>query len=717
MKSKTRIPRRSFIRLTALSGASLFAIGFLQENGKEPEIVNLSGEEILGARMNAYIFIDNLGMITIFNHRPEMGQGTFESIPMIIAEELEVDINGVNIMASPANRSLYGNQMVVGSQSIRSNYELMRKIGASARETLITAAARRWNVGPEECYAQHATVIHRATDRKIKYGELAEDASKLSPPQNPKLKDPKDFTIIGSSPARKDIPPKTNGEAIFGIDCKVKGMLYASIERSPVFLGKLIGFDDSKAKAVKGVKFVLKTQRNVWGHSREGIAVVADSYWAAVQGRNALTVQWDNSGLESWSTLKIKEDFRRASAQEGASFKEAGNFMNAFDNAPVKIEAAYETPYQAHAPMEPMNAIVYATKDSCDYWGSTQNPNGFRTQLAKQCGIPEEKVTIHYTYMGGAFGRRSLTDVAEEAADLSMKTNAPVQVIWSREDDITQGPFRACSLNICRGALDTNGNLLALEHKVICQQIQNQTGSNDQAGAEIAGGINTEYAIPNVSIRGVLRKLYIPISYWRSVYHSTNCFAHESFIDELAIAAKKDPLDFRLSMLQGHARYTAVLNSVAEKSGWRQARDKNTGMGVAIVERSGSFVAAVVEVSRLNRKVKPVKITVAIDSGVAINPDTLKAQTEGCVVMGLTASYKSGLTIAKGKIVEQNFNDYRMLRMEECPEIEVIVMKNNYPPEGGGEAGLPPVAPALTNAIFNLTGKRIRELPFNLDAI
>ncbi|MFI5156608.1 MAG: molybdopterin cofactor-binding domain-containing protein, partial [Chitinophagales bacterium] len=336
MKSKTSIPRRTFIRLSALSGASLFAIGFLQSDGKEPEIVNLSGEDALGTRMNAYIFIDVLGLVTIFNHRPEMGQGTFESIPMIIAEELEVDINAVNIMASPANRSLYGSQMVVGSQSIRSNYELMRKIGASARETLVNAAASRWNVPAEECYAKKATVIHRPTGRNIKYGELAEDASKMAPPQNPKLKDPKDFTIIGSSPARKDIPSKTNGQAIYGIDCKVNGMLYASIERSPVFLGRLIGFDDTKTKEVKGVKFVLKTQRNVWGHVREGVAVVADSYWAAEQGRKALKIQWDNGDLESWSSEKIRADFRTASAQEGASFKVSGDFKSAFDNAAIK---------------------------------------------------------------------------------------------------------------------------------------------------------------------------------------------------------------------------------------------------------------------------------------------------------------------------------------------------------------------------------------------
>jgi len=717
MRTAQIIQRRDFIRLTALSGAALFVIGFLDVKGKTPQIANLSGDESPGAKMNAYIFIDSSGMITIFNNRPEMGQGTFESIPMIIAEELEVDIQKVNIMQSPASRKLYGDQMVVGSRSISGNFDLMRKIGASAKEILIMAAAKRWNVRAEDCYARDATVIHPASGKTISYGALAEDASKIAPPQNPKLKELKDFTIIGTSPARKDIPSKTNGEAVFGLDCTVKGMLYASIERSPVFLGRLISFDDTKARAVKGVRYVLKTQRNVWGHTREGVAVVADTYWAAVQGRNALEVKWDNGDLESWSTKKIKEDYKKAAAEEGAVFVEKGNFKNVFDAAPIKIVASYETPYQTHVPMEPMNAIVYAKKDRVEFWGSTQNPNGFRSFLAKQCSVAEDNVIIHYTYMGGGFGRRSLTDVPEEAADLSMKTGAPVQVVWSREDDLTQGPFRACSLNVCKGALDTDGHLIALEHKVICQEINNQTGDYNIAGEDIAGGIYTEYTVPNMAIRGVLRKFYIPISYWRSVYHSTNCFAHESFMDEMAIAAKKDPLDFRLSLLKDHARYTAVLNAVAEKTGWHKPRENNTGMGVAIVQRSGAFTAAVAEVARISGKVKVVKLTVAIDSGIVVNPDTIIAQTEGCVVMGLTAAYKSGVTVEKGKVVEQNFHNYQLLRIHECPEIEVVVMKNSYAPEGAGEPGLPPIAPALTNAIFNMTGNRIRELPFNLDAI
>jgi isoquinoline 1-oxidoreductase beta subunit len=717
MKTSPKLKRREFIRLTAMSGATVFVVGYFNERGKSPQIANFSGDDSLGAKMNAYIFIDSSGRVTIYNNRPEMGQGTFESIPMIIAEELEVDINKVNIMQSPASRKLYGDQMVVGSRSISDNFDLMRKIGASAKEILITAAANRWNIHAEDCYAQNSTVIHRASGKKLTYGELAEAASKISPSQNPKLKAPKDFKIIGTSPARKDIPSKINGQAVFGLDCTVDGMLYASIERSPVFLGKLVSFDETKAKAVKGVRYVLKTQRHVWGHQREGVAVVADSYWAAVQGRKVLEVKWDNGDLESWSTTSIKEDYKKAAQQDGVVLTERGNFKNAFNSAVVKIESSYETPYQTHVPMEPMNAIVYAKKNKVEFWGSTQNPNGFHSFLAKQCGVAEEDVIIHYTYMGGGFGRRSLTDVPEEAADLSMKTGAPVQVVWSREDDLTQGPFRACSLNVFKGGLDSNGNLIALEHKVVCQEINNQTGDSNTAGGAIAGGINTEYAIPNQAIRGVLRKFYIPISYWRSVYHSTNCFAHESFMDEMALAAKKDPLDFRLSLLKDHARYTVLLNTVAEKTGWHKPRKDNTGKGVAIVERSGAFTAAVAEVARINGKVKVIKITVAIDSGIAVNPDNIVAQTEGCVVMGLTAAYKSGLTIEKGKVVEQNFHNYELLRINECPEIEVIVMKNNYDPEGAGEPGLPPVAPALTNAIFNMTGTRIRELPFNLNKI
>lgn len=717
MESANKMHRRKFIQLAGLSAGAVLAIGYLPGLGKRLRIVNLLETAGTLPGLNQYIFIDSSGKITLYNHRPEMGQGTFQSIPMILAEELEVDMDKVEIVQSPADRSKYGDQMVVGSRSIQGQYLGMRKMGAAAREMLITAAANKWQVPVQECFAKQAKVIHRPSGKSLGYGDLVEDASKLPASPNPTLKDPKDFTIIGRSLPRRDIPEKINGSAKFGIDFSVPGMLYASIERSPLFLGKILSYDDAKARAIPGVKHIFKTKRNVMGFNREGLAVLAETYWAATQGRKALQIKWDNADLESWSTQKIKDNFKKAVDQEGVAFDQKGNFSTAFDNSTLKVEAAYETPYQSHAPMEPMNALVHVQKDKCEFWGSTQNPNGIRSQIAKQAGVPEENVKVNYTYMGGGFGRRSMTDVSEEATDLSMQSGAPVKVIWTREDDISQGPFRACSLNVCKGAIDEKGNVLALEHKIICQDIRNQGGDNDKASPAIAGGINREYGIPNIAIRGVLQKFYIPVSYWRSVYHSTNCFAHESFIDELAHAAKKDPLDFRLSLLKNHRRYTQVLKMVADKTDWYAPGKKGRGKGVAIVERSGAFTAMVIEVARSNGKLKIEKITTVIDCGTCINPDTVKAQCEGSIIMGLTATYKSGITIAKGRVVEQNFDKYSLLKINETPEIDVTVVQSTDPPEGAGESGLANVAPALANAIFDLTGKRIRNLPFNLGEV
>lgn len=716
MKPPKTIPRREFLKMSIVSGAVL-GLGFTYLEGDKIGIVKLPATDSSGTVLNPYILIDSDGKITLFNHRPEMGQGTFQSIPMILAEELAVTLEKVNIVPAPADREKYGSQMVVGSSSIRGQFVPLRKIGAAAREMLVQAAANRWKADISDCYAEDAMVIHRTSGQKASYGELVADASKLTPPENPGLKEPKDFTIIGTASPRRDNGPKVNGQAMFGIDMQVPGMLYASVERSAVFLGKIVSFNAEKTKAVPGVIEVLKTQRNVWGHTREGVAVIATSYWAAEQGRKALKITWDNGDLEQFSSGKIKADYKNAAAADGVVFKEDGNFSNAFNNAPIKVEASYETPYQSHACMEPMNAMVSVSDNHCEFWGSTQNPNGVRSQLASQLDIPEENVIVHYTFMGGGLGRRSMTDVAEEAADLSKKMGKPIKVIWSREDDITQGPFRACSLNLCQAGIDSKGNISAISHKVICQDIRNQTGDNAEAGSHIAGGIITDYAVPNFHLSGVLQKFYIPITYWRAVYHSTNCFAHESFIDEIARAAKKDPLNLRLSLLKNHRRFTNVLKMVAEKSSWFTPREKNTGKGVAIVERSGSFIAMVIEVARINESIKVVKITAAVDCGIVVNPDIAKAQTEGSAIMGLTAAYKSQISIEAGKVSEKNFDTYKMVMLHECPEIDVTLIKSEDPPEGVGEAGLPTVAPALANAIFEMTGKRIRSLPLSLDKV
>ena len=709
----TGISRRKFVQLSSVSGTFLVLGCIPGTEGKEKIISGLVSD-LSDVDLNQFISIDTNGMIILFNHRPEMGQGTFQSIPMILAEELEVDINKVEIRQSIANRELYGSQMVVGSRSIQTEFEKMRIMGASAREMLRLAAAKVWNTNLDDCKASNGKIT-RTNGQSLSYGELVNEAGKLEPPQDPPLKSPSEFKIIGKPLFRRDIPLKTNGEAKFGIDASVAGMLYASVERSPVFLGKIKDFNESEVLKVPGVKHVIETARSVYGRTRFGVAVLAESYWAALQGRKALVVHWDNQGLEEVSDATIESDSLEASNLAGDELFGRGNPTSILQKSEEVIEAVYQTPYQAHVPMEPMNATVSIKENSAEFWGSTQNPNGIRSFIAEKYGISEKNISINYTFMGGGFGRRSMTDVVEEVADLSKKSDVPVKLIWTREDDQTQGPFRACSLNVCKGVFGDDGKLQALEHKVVAQEIRNQTGDNMKAGRQLMGGINTDYTIPHLSVKGVLRKSHIPISYWRAVYHSTNPFAHECFIDELAHKAGKDPIDFRLGMLD-HPRFRRVLNEIVVKTKWKDPKPKGVGRGVAIAERSGAYFAMVIEVRKKNNLVVPVKITTVLDLGICINPDTVKAQTEGSIVMGLGAAF-TGLNVEKGAIMQRNFNTYPMLRMDQCPEIETFILKSEAPPDGAGESGLPTVAPALANAIFDLTGKRIRKLPIDISQI
>ena len=707
------ISRRKFVQLSSVSGVFL-VVGCVPGNEKSKKVVAEVTSDMIGIDMNQFISIGKDNSITLFNHRPEMGQGTYQSIPMILAEELEVDIHNVRIRQSEASRDLYGSQMVVGSRSIQTEFEKLRKMGATAREMLRQAAANRWAVNIDNCTAVNGTVKNSNGDI-LTYGDLVEEAGKLPVPENPPLKNPTDFKIIGTSVPRKDIPLKTNGEAKFGIDLFAPGMLHASIERSPVFLASIISFDDSESLKIPGVRHVFKTSREVYGRKREGVAVLADNYWSALQGRKVLKVTWDTKQLEQISGETIMADSYKEATGDGDVLFGRGDINKAFTDAEQVIESAYETPYQAHVPMEPMNAMVSIKEDVAEFWGSTQNPNGIKTFLSKKYGLAEESVKINYTFIGGGFGRRSMTDVVEEAADLSAQSGTPVKVVWTREDDQTQGPFRACSLNICKAILDKRGKINALEHKVIAQEIRNQTGDNMTAGRQLMGGITTDYLIPNFSVKGVLRKRHIPISYWRAVYHSTNPFAHECFIDELAHKAGKDPLTFRLDMLE-HPRFIRVLTEAGKVTDWHAPRPKGTGKGIAMVERSGAHFAMVVEVNQKGKSIILTKITTVLDLGICINPDTVKAQTEGSIVMGLSAVY-AGLSLKNGAIVEQNFDTYPLLKISQCPEIETIILESEAPPDGAGESGLPTVAPALANAIFDLTGQRIRKLPIDMDGI
>ncbi len=696
------------MELSSLTGSAL-VLGFIPGESKDSMVVK-ANHALSNIDLNQFISITSDGHIVLFNHRPEMGQGTFQSIPMILAEELEVDIHQVEIRQSPADQDLYGRQMVVGSRSIQTEFEKLRMMGASAREMLKQAAAEQWNISSSLCQAKDGRIIG-PNDQSLTYGDLVTAASKLPVPKNPSLKSPDQFKIIGTSVARQDIPLKTNGQAKFGMDLQVPGMLYATIVHCPQFLGTARSYNRDEVLRKPGVTHVLKTSRGVYGRTIEGVAVVGRNYWSVVQGRKALKVDWDLKGLDQVNAESIRQESLAAAGQPGDELFGNGNAQQVFNNANEVIEAAYETPYQAHVPMEPMNATVHIEENKATFWGSTQNPNGMRSFISRKHGIAEENITINYTFMGGGFGRRSNSDVVEEAADLSKQTGAPVKVMWPREEDQTQGPFRACSYNVCKAVLNEQGKIAALEHKVIAQEIRNQTGNNMKAGRQLMGGINIDYKIPNFSVKGVLQRRHIPIAYWRAVYHSTNPFAHESFIDELAHKAGQDPVEFRLQMLD-HPRYIRVLKEVAKATNWKE-RKPGIGKGIATVERSGAYFAMVVEVARRNGMVVPTKITTAIDLGICINPDTVKAQTEGSIVMGLTAAY-AGLTVDNGAIVEQNFNTYPLLRMSQCPQIDTIILKSDAPPDGAGEAGLPTVAPALANAIFDLTGKRVRKLPLDL---
>jgi len=700
-----KIDRRKFLRQSSL-GSLFLVVGIDSTNAA---LFAKLSDDLSTVSLNQFISIEaDTGRITLFNHRPEMGQGTFQSIPMILAEELEADVSQIHIEASEADRERYGSQMVVGSRSIQTEFDKLRRMGAAAREMLIAAAAREWNVQPASCKARDSTVTGPG-NRSLDYGALVSLTESINPPDNPPLKDPSQFRIIGSSVDRQDIPSKTDGSAIFGIDISIPGMLHASIERSPVFLGTVVSVDDSDAMNVPGVKHVFRTSRSVWGRKREGVAVLADSYWSALKGREALHVEWDNHGYDTISDRDIMEKYREAAGEKGDTLFSKGRNEEEIPGTGEIIERAYEMPYQAHVPMEPMNAIVSVRDDSAEFWGSTQNPNGIKSFLASTYRLDESAVKINYTLMGGGFGRRSMTDVVEEAADLSRQAGRPVKVVWTREDDQTQGPFRACSLNICRAVLDDSGKIDTMEHKVIAQEIQNQTGDNMTAGRQLMGGITTDYQIPNFTVKGVLQKNHIPISYWRAVYHSTNPFAHECFIDEMAGQAGMDPLQYRLDMLD-HMRFRRVLETVAEKTNWFGPKPQGVGRGVAMVERSGAHFAMVTEVARKEGRIIPIRITTALDLGICINPDTVKAQVEGSIVMGLGAFYQ-GLTIENGAIRETNFHTYRLPRIDQTPEIVTHIVDSSAPPDGAGEAGLPAVAPSLANAIYDLTGNRIRKLP------
>src|SRR3984893_15317063 len=713
------ISRRKFLRASGLSGTALLLGFYFPASAKVAKILTGTEAETAAIEMNAWILIDKLGKVTLVSHRAEMGQGAYQSIAQVIAEELEVNLNDVNIVFAQANNKKYGSQVTGGSSTIRTAYKNLLTLSASAREMLITAAANKWGVAPAECSAVSGSVLHKPSGRKFHYGELVVDASKLEAPKNVQLKKRSDYKLIGKPLHRLDTPLKTNGKAVFGLDKRLPGMLYAAVERNPRFRGTVKNFDDSETRKIPGVKNVFKVKMSVFNTYREGVAVVADSSWAAIQGKKALKVEWDDSGFEHLSTTEIYDRMREAlKTQEGLSFKKQGDPDSIIQKAQKKIDVVYETPYQYHACMEPLNCVAHYQGDKLEIWGPIQAPDWVQEHLIKEMNLPKEKVIVNMTFLGGGFGRKAFTDYTHEAAVISKEMGAPVQVVWTREDDATQGPYRPGMCYRCEGVI-TSGEIEAFKLRMVGQNISHwMGGKKDQPNGSVSEGFLKSYtdSIKNLSIQDIPFETPIPIMWWRSVYASTNGFAYESFIDELAVAAGKDTLEFRRSHLKDE-RCQQLIDKLEEVSGWKK-RKKKGGYGVAITECFGSTVGQVVKVSKQSDgKIKIDKVWAVMDCGWYVNPDIIKAQVEGSIIMALGAATMHELTFNDGMVNERNFYAYHLPRINDVPSIEVHIMENEADAGGVGEPGLPPFTPALTNAIYDLTGKRIRKLPFRLESV
>lgn len=711
--------RREFLRLSSLSGLGLM-LG-VSSFAKNASIVKLT-EEALQLEINPFIIIDNLGNITLVNPRPDMGQGSTQAVPSLLAEELEVSLEKVKLIQSDG-KSKYGSQTAGGSSSVRELWEPLRKAGAAAKEMLTETAAKRWGVTVDKCYAEDARIHQRNSDKSFSYGELADEASKLPIPKNPKLKDPKDFKIIGKTKPRLDVPDRVTGKAVFGMDVDVPGMVYAAILHAPAIHGKIVSIDDAAAKKIPGVIRVMKAERPMPHRTSEAVAVIATNWWAALKGKKALNVTWDNSGLDKMTTDSYFAKSYEAAKAEGINFEEKGDIDQTLAHAEKTLEAVYETPFLAHAPIEPENAIAHVKDNGeVEIWAPIQGPDWALRDVAGYLKVKPEQIKINVFLLGGAFGRKAYHDFLLEACFLSKELKKPVKVIWTREDDISQGPYRPGMLSAMRGAV--NGKrIAAFHHHAIGESINRQVfnGLKDHEVDDwITGELSAEnhkYNLPVWKLSWSNVKTDIPIVWWRSVYASNFAFGQECFMDELAHAAGQDPIEARLGILQD-ARFKKVLEVISEKANWKEKLPAGQGRGVAMFKSFGSISACCVTVSKQNDgSVKIDKVVSVIDCGWHVNPDNVKAQTEGNIVMGLTAAIKPGITYAGGMAQQSNFNDYPIMRINEAPEMDIHIVNSGEVPGGVGEPGLPPVAPALANAIFAATGKRLRKLPIDLNEV
>ena len=654
--------------------------------------------------LNPFIRIGTDETITLVVNHSEMGQGVYTSLPMLVAEELECDWSRIIVEAAPVdsayNHTQWGIQGTGGSTSVLSEWERLRKVGASAREMLIAAAADLWKVDKASCRAENGRVIHSG-GKSLTYGQLADKASNMPVPKEVRLKDPLAFKIIGQPVKRLDIPEKTTGRGIFGIDVNIPGMLIAVVERPPVFGGKVKSFKAEKAKAVPGVKDVLQVP--------SGIAVVASGFWPAKMGRDALDIVWDEGPNADLSTDGMRKEYADLAKEPGAPARKEGDPHQALQNATKQLSTDYEVPYLAHAPMEPLNCVVDLRADSCEIWTGTQFQTGDRNAAAQVAGLKPEQVKIHTTLLGGGFGRRAnpQSDFVVLAVEVAKAAKAPVKVIWTREDDMKGGWYRPMWYDRIAGGLDSDGNIVAWHQTIVGQSIITGTpfeGAMFKNGIDetsVEGAFDMPYEIPNILVDLHTTKIVVPVQWWRSVGHSHTSFVVESFIDELAYAAGKDPYEFRRNLLAEHPRNRAVLELAAQKANWGSALPEGRGRGIALHKSFGSFVAQVAEVSiSPEGKVSVHRVVCAVDCGRVVNPNTIEAQMEGGIAYGLTAAVYGAITLKDGRVQQSNFNNYQMLAINEMPKVEVHIVPSQEAPTGIGEPGVPPIAPAVGNAIF-----------------
>ncbi|MDL2354887.1 MAG: xanthine dehydrogenase family protein molybdopterin-binding subunit [Pseudomonadota bacterium] len=729
--------RRRFLQVGAAAGGGLL-IGFSLlgcEQKKPADRKVAPAEKAVGAAAtaasnrapglapNAFIRIDRDGLVTLIMHKVEMGQGTFTAMPMLLAEELGVDLARVTLEQAPADNNLYsdpmlGGQVTGGSTSVRGAWKPLREAGAAARSVLVAAAAQAWQVAPASCHVVDGAVKHEASGRELRFGELVDAAAKLPAPKTVTLKPAGAFTLIGKAHKRLDTPDKINGKALFGIDARLPGMAVATVAAAPVPGGKLAGADEAKALAVKGVRQVLRLDN--------AVAVVADHMWAAKQGLAALAPTWDDGPNAALNSAALLADMLSASKQSGAVAQNKGDAIKSLAAPGRKVEALYQLPYLAHATMEPINCTVDLRVDGCDLWVGTQVPSLAQGATARLTGLPLEKIKVHNFYLGGGFGRRLEVDYVIQAVAFAKLMKGPVKFIWTREEDIQHDMFRPYYVDRLSARLDANGYPAAWFHRVTGSSIMARfapAAIKDGVDPDaVEGARELQYAIPDMRVEYVRHESAVATAFWRGVGPTHNVFVVESFLDELAAAARQDPVAYRRALLVKSPRLLRVLNLVAEQSGWsapiKPIAGRRVGRGVSCQFAFGSYMAQVAEVSvGAGGDVRVHRVVCALDCGQVVNPDTVVAQMEGGIVFGLTAALWGQVTFDKGRVQQSNFGDYRMMRIDEAPAVQVHIVASSDEPGGIGEPGTAAIAPALANALFAATGKRLRKLPIDAAAL